>query len=71
VEAWHAVAGPVNDGVGAEFTFTAIFEDEPFPAHPTPYTDIFPEKEGFGKLTVMLLVFEPAIMKAPKGTVQL
>jgi hypothetical protein len=68
VECTQADAGPVIVGTGRIFTVIARLEPDPFVHVFVPYTVTFPEDAAKEKLTVMVLVFAPAVMVPPAGS---
>jgi hypothetical protein len=68
VEFTQTDAGPVIVGTGKIFTVTDRLELDPFIHIFVPYTVTFPEDATREKLTVMVLVFAPAVMVPPAGS---
>ena len=59
----------VPAGLAVPLIVTGKLDDAPFPHVPVGITDTDPAADP--KVTVMLVVFVPAVMFAPVGTVQL
>jgi hypothetical protein len=64
----HIELIPLIVGTGARLTVTERVEEVPFPQVLVPYTETVPE--AFPNVTVIVFVFEPAVITDPGGTAQ-
>jgi hypothetical protein len=65
---WQAEAVPVIVGTGSGFMVMGRLDKAPFPHAPIPWTVMFPVVQP--NVTVIVVVFTPAVITAPGGRAQ-